>query len=312
MTTKENLIAALEGLNVPQPVMSKNPEERQIRLLIEDRRATFAENGFARTSVLITLFPRLLHDNGDWDFRIKDMLRKLQHSNAAIDGTVKLSYPDPVEPTYNHIFVKMTKDHVPLEDVPSDPTLFTMPSSSSSVKIIVEHAKNQYDPLPSFGQHGHASTTIDLTTDGTQQYPLVRAKQRAEDIAQREAQWLKDRVSTRPGYIQFCDNKNRKLKNSDRVKFWLFVASFSCDLYHAPSPIRSNKKVTKIDIRDALDIQQTALSEAETAARIIRVYGSGGVQESAEVIEMLNKDEVIGSGVLYRFLTEWEKNHTSS
>lgn len=54
-------------------------------------------------------------------------------------GPARLAYPDPVEPEYNHVFLKTDQEHVALEDVPSSLDVLTVPSASSSLKIIVDH-----------------------------------------------------------------------------------------------------------------------------------------------------------------------------
>ncbi|KAF8055685.1 hypothetical protein FPV67DRAFT_1679818 [Lyophyllum atratum] len=307
LAVAHNLDIALEGLNAPKPVMPQAPEARQILLLIEDHSGILSEKDLTRTAELVTVSPVLIHPHGDWDFRMRDMLFKLQQSNTAIDGPVKLSYPDPTEPSYNHIFIKMMHDDVSLEDNPCNPEILTMSSMSSSFKIIVEHARNPVyhtvvPPLQSFTADPSNSAASE-----TQQYSLVQAKQRVKDTTEREADWLKSKAASCPGYEQFSTNQHQNLKNSDRVDSWVFAAKFSADLYHAPSPIR-NRKFTKKDIKDALDMGTTALAEAENAARIIRVFGKGGAHEAAEVVERLNSDEdTDGSVALYRFLTEFEK-----
>lgn len=75
-------------------------------------------------------------------------------------------------------------------------------------------------------------------TQTEQEYPLVKARQRGEDAEQREIRWLEEKVRAHPGYEQFSANQNQKLSDADRVEFWNFAASFSADLYKAPSPTR--------------------------------------------------------------------------
>lgn len=60
----------------------------------------------------------------------------------------------------------------------------------------------------------------------------------------------------------------------------------------------------------ALSMGTTALAEAENAARIIRIFGKQGTREAKEVVNRLESNEVFsGTGALYRFLTEWERDH---
>lgn len=75
--------------------------------------------------------------------------------------------------------------------------------------------------------------------------PLVLARERAISKAARnkadhdkiheeldeDVQWLKSKAVVRNGYNEFCNNRHRKLKNNERVRFWAFAAEFSKDHY---------------------------------------------------------------------------------
>ena len=76
--------------------------------------------------------------------------------------------------------------------------------------------------------------------------PLALARERAKIIStvardkaghdeiqeeDEDVQWLKSKAEMRSGYNQFCNNRHRKLKNSERVRFWAFAAEFSKDYY---------------------------------------------------------------------------------
>lgn len=65
-------------------------------------------------------------------------------------------------------------------------------------------------------------------------------------------------------------------------------------------------------IKDALEISSSTLCEAENAMRIINMYGEGGLSPMQEVIDRLEliTDSPVGSGVLIKFLAEWERNHS--
>ena len=58
----------------------------------------------------------------------------------------------------------------------------------------------------------------------------------------------------------------------------------------------------------ALGIGTTALTEAEKANKIINIF-SKGPRLSQEVVDVLEKDEVQGSGPLLEFLIRQNKKH---
>ena len=60
----------------------------------------------------------------------------------------------------------------------------------------------------------------------------------------------------------------------------------------------------------ALNMGTTALAEAENATRIIKIFGDDGPRMSQDVVDMIERDEVMGSGVLLNFLEQWEKDHS--
>lgn len=64
----------------------------------------------------------------------------------------------------------------------------------------------------------------------------LEALQGEAESEQREVQWLKEKAAARPGYTDFCASQRRKLQNPNRVKFWLFAASFSEDYFKAVFP----------------------------------------------------------------------------
>ncbi|KAF8054920.1 hypothetical protein FPV67DRAFT_1681304 [Lyophyllum atratum] len=296
----EDFTGALEKMRTPQPAVHNPTSRFELRLLIEDHRMSYSENGLRRTTELVTLSPTLVHPNGDWDFRVKDMLWSLQHSNASI-SVVKLAYPDPGEPDYNRILLKMKPGDI-LEDVPSNPSILTV-SALSSFKIIVEHATNGgYDTVPTSSFSDHQEELPAQITNHAEHVPASEAE--------RDAAWLKGRLEAQPGYEKFRASQHRKLKNFDRVDFWAFAAKFSADYNRAPWPNRRPKKINKVDIGSALGMKVTALAEAENATRIIRIFGSQGTQASQDVIKLLERDENVGSYVLFDFLRQWEIDHS--
>jgi hypothetical protein len=58
----------------------------------------------------------------------------------------------------------------------------------------------------------------------------------------------------------------------------------------------------------ALGIRNTAFAETEKAVQIINIFGKGPLW-AQEVVDVLGKDEVQGSGPLLEFLVQWKKDH---
>jgi hypothetical protein len=58
----------------------------------------------------------------------------------------------------------------------------------------------------------------------------------------------------------------------------------------------------------ALGVRTTALAEAQKAINIINTF-TEGPQRSQEVVDILEKDELQGSGPLLQFLEKWKKDH---
>jgi hypothetical protein len=62
----------------------------------------------------------------------------------------------------------------------------------------------------------------------------------------------------------------------------------------------------------ALNIGTTALAEGKNTTRIVKIFGEDGPRMSSEVVDMIKKNEVMGSGVLLDFLEQSEKDHPST
>lgn len=156
----------------------------------------------------------------------------------------------------------MARDGAPLEQTPTNPTVLTI-QDSSSIRIVVEHVQCKFscgyqcctymvfpqlqptspaiDPSQSFSNlkrpHSPESPASEL------QYPLKKARNRHGAVAQQKQEaetlnieWLKSQATNRPGYKEFNSNKNRKLKNPERVQFWNFVSQFSEKYFKALFP----------------------------------------------------------------------------
>jgi hypothetical protein len=162
---------------------------------------------------------------------------------------------------------------------------------------------------------------------------LAELRDRApeQDAGEKEIQYSKDQAPKRPGYDGFHANQNRKLKGPERVKFWAFTAKFAEDYFkelqyvlttsmfinpiphHLSNllPGTAREEDHMVDMA-ALNIGTIALAEAKNTTRVIEIFGEDGPRMSSEVVDMINKDEVMGSGVLLDFLEQWEQYYPST
>ena len=72
-----------------------------------------------------------------------------------------------------------------------------------------------------------------------------------------------------------------------------------------------DRRIKKSSVMAALGIRTTMLAEAQKATRIIYTFTKGS-RHSQEVVDVLGKDEVEGSGPLLQFLEKWKKDHQST
>ena len=92
----------------------------------------------------------------------------------------------------------------------------------------------------------HRDTSEMPSSLSDSEHPLEKARRRAgkhhkgrskgeqgaeKDAEKKDIEWLRGQASAHPGYDEFYANRNRKLTNLERVKFWAFAASFSAKHY---------------------------------------------------------------------------------
>jgi hypothetical protein len=72
-----------------------------------------------------------------------------------------------------------------------------------------------------------------------------------------------------------------------------------------------DRRIKKTSVMAALGVRTTMLAEAQKATQIINMF-TKGPRRAQEVVDMLEKNEVDGSGPLLQFLEQWKKDHTSA
>ncbi|KAJ7030849.1 hypothetical protein C8F04DRAFT_1365411 [Mycena alexandri] len=278
---------------------------RQVKLLIEDQRTSTKR---AQTIPLIVID----EDGsapGEWQASLRDLLERLQESNAAIVGPVRMSYRDPVDVEYWVPFVKVT-DSTVLEEAQTNPTLVSIPSSSS-LQLCVEHANSDTIPLNT----ASSAPVFDIHDPGWKPLEHARSRTSVKESSKKkddnDVEWLKAQFETLPGYQDFRDNQRKVQTNPGIVRSWGFIANASETYFGKVSRVQGRKKIQQASINKALRLGSSAVSEARNATRILKLYGPGGTSPAREVIDRANliEDPPQGAATLYPFLRDWAKEH---
>ncbi|KAF5367640.1 hypothetical protein D9615_010588 [Tricholomella constricta] len=301
-TAAPRLTAALLELQASKDEEDKLHRRREdlhacrIRLLIEEWVDTSAVKRHVED---VDLRPLEVHPAGDWDIRATEVLCALQNSFSAIEGVVKVSVPDTIDPEYRRCFANMARDGNPLVNTETNPAILRV--RDASMKLIIEHIPSRVVHMRETAHttrtghnRSHDNSEIAHTAghkrnrdDSDNECPLQKATNRkqarttaaSEGEEREDVEWLKRKAATRPGYIEFCANRNRKLNNPARARFWSFAACFSSTYYKTYIDIPGichKVRVTKKAIMDALGVGTTALAEAENMSRIMDMYGEHG------------------------------------
>jgi hypothetical protein len=114
-------------------------QRRTARVLIEDCRPTFG--GLPPTRAVEVMELGVVESvgarpPGEWCARTSELILRLQESCAAIEGAVKLSYPDPTDPHYHQYFAKVVEGEA-LVDVKTSLSTLVIPATGE-VRVFVE------------------------------------------------------------------------------------------------------------------------------------------------------------------------------
>ncbi|KAJ7017765.1 hypothetical protein C8F04DRAFT_1331866 [Mycena alexandri] len=297
---------------------------RPVKLLIQDARTS---TKMAQTVPLVVVVDHDDSGPGEWQAGLHDLLSRLQDSNSAIIGPVRISYRDPVDTEYWVPFIKVTTS-TPLEEVQTEPTLVSIPSSLS-LELRVEHVsfalilaslwlmynfKADLDTI----HPNTASSAVLFDMDDPAWKPLEHARSRTsiKDSSKKkdddnDVEWLKGKFETLPGYQEFRDNQRKVQTNPGIVRSWGFIANASETYFGKVSHVQGRKKIQQASINKALRLGSSAVSEAKNATRILKLYGPGGTSPAREVIDRVNliEDPPQGAAALYPFLRDWAKEH---
>ncbi|KII90879.1 hypothetical protein PLICRDRAFT_123678 [Plicaturopsis crispa FD-325 SS-3] len=326
--TREQPIPAEDLFDSPtrQGAAVRLPTRREVRLCIEDRRSPGEP---VKTVCLISVAPigsivLGAAEYEEWRVNANDMLRELQHSCAAINGDVKLSFPDPIAIGYDHPFVRMEKGEL-LHEAPTSPSELVIPPSNI-LKIFVDstttNAASATTSVLSSGELAHQQPLLNTSDAPTKKRrkvspdELVAKRLVTGDSEAAELQWLVEEVSHRPFYAEFKARRGHVQRNPEIVQSWEFAVTFVHDYVGCPSPSRvsargGRKSIKKGTIEAALNVKSTWMFGAEKAMRIIRIYGAGGSHPSQDFIEQLelDTDKPLGAVALLDYLQTYQNEH---
>ncbi|KAJ6484560.1 hypothetical protein DFH09DRAFT_1106458 [Mycena vulgaris] len=136
------------------------------------------------------------------------------------------------------------------------------------------------------------------------------ASTRIREPSTQEIAWLKGKIT----HAKFASSHNKILQNADRVEYWRFVFAVDEAFYKKPWPKEiSNKMIPKGAIRKALDMGNTAFTEATQMIGIINTYTAEGPNFSQEVVDQITRsnEEDSKATELKGFLQDWQRHHSN-
>ncbi|KAJ7785103.1 hypothetical protein DFH07DRAFT_763717 [Mycena maculata] len=281
------------GVITPQSLS----EYRSILLLVEDTRS-IGEKVSHRVRVSV-INPENAA-TGEWQASSQEIVDELQASIAAFRGPARIGISDPENPGYTIFLATITGPEYQANDAPSSPILVDVPQSGT-LKLTVSHiggllllfvfygaAKRlQSESLPDTKGELSASTQVNIDPQSLVS-SSKKKKSITEALTEKELTWITEKAQSTAGFDEFKLNQNRRLSNSERVRYWRFAAAFSTTYYKAQWPrgieLSGGKSVKKNAIKAALGMETTMLTQALNMAKIVGIYYDGP-HRSSEVVE---------------------------
>lgn len=132
--------------------------------------------------------------------------------------------------------------------------------------------------------------------------------------------WLRVKFEREEGYGEFAKSKGRILTIHEALKGYRFAKAMIQKYNNAQTPPdldgAPNRKITKVNIWQALDRQTSWGSDAETTLALVDKYGPGGPDENQKIIDMLNgkwgPDEREGSVLFLTHLKRIDTEHKNA
>ncbi|KAH9008734.1 hypothetical protein EDB85DRAFT_2163915 [Lactarius pseudohatsudake] len=136
-------------------------------------------------------------------------------------------------------------------------------------------------------------------------------KESKEERTRRVVGWLVGELQTHPNYRDFQSQLHHVRDNPGAVKSWKLGVEF----LNAYSGVRlvdgEYRKISKVELSQALGVGKTWLSDANKAVRIVQTYGEGGTHRSQLFIDKITSTAGVpeGSTKLLDWLKTWSKEH---
>ncbi|KAJ6514066.1 hypothetical protein DFH09DRAFT_1433068 [Mycena vulgaris] len=292
-------------------------ERRSIVLLVEDIRPLLSERVSQRVAVSV-INP---DDSGgcEWQASSLEIVDALQASISAFKGS------EPKIPKIGNIQCSLQQFQAQ-RDIENDsapsPMLLDIPQSGT-LKLTVAHIQGRAVSAKrprseSLTDHA-AELLVWAKASGEPKdssASTIVKKKRPTPLTPQELAWLTEKAKTSPGFDIFNANHNRRLNNSDRVKYWKFAATFCAKYYKTQWPVglaQSNGiTIRRAAIEEVLGIATTSMAQAINMNRILSIHYDGA-HKSEEVARMIDAiEDISGSDSLAKFLSDWEKEHPVS
>ncbi|KAJ7748045.1 hypothetical protein B0H16DRAFT_1461736 [Mycena metata] len=292
---------------VPVPVASQVlSEQRSILLLIEDSRHPVIERYSQRIDVSI-IPPNQASST--------EILAKLQASISAIEGPARIGIQDDLNPGYIQFFAAISDpDHVNRQS--EHQSMLLSLSADGKLKLTVAGIGGMKKRARPESPLDEPSELTKNSNSQTHSIAPTSKKSRTTSLTEDELAWLSEKVKNTPGFEKFQSSHNQRLTNLDRTVYWRFAARFLAKYYKVPWPagilLSGGNTVRKAAIETVLGMKSTALTQAENSSRVLAIYYDG-THKSEEVVKRVEEttegEADTGSGVLYKFLVQWEKDH---
>ncbi|KAJ7742818.1 hypothetical protein B0H16DRAFT_1860578 [Mycena metata] len=290
---------------------------REIRLLIDDRRASYPIHTMQR--VQVRFVDTADCGENEWRADASEILLALQKSISSITGSAKIGTPDRLNSSYTEYFVEIISNQ-PVETLAVSPELVVISEDNQLTLRVDTIQRLEVDAQPT---HTNPSGVLPpgapvVATASGALNAQDRARPRTRELTQQEIEWLKKQLSTRQGYTQFDASHNKVLQNVERVRYWRFAAEFS-RVFHKqtwPQEISSpSKGISKGAIEKALSMSKSALLDTIQMIEIIDRYTvEGSDNYSEEVTNEITKsnENMPKAATLKAFLTGWDRAHRAT
>ncbi|KAJ7269116.1 hypothetical protein C8J57DRAFT_1227855 [Mycena rebaudengoi] len=243
----------------------------EVRVYLEDCRVLPVEKTLA--ALTLPVFDRNNCSLGGFRVLGREIIEKLQSSNSAIHfpfpGTIRLSFPDPEEPTWKMPFIRIAHGQS-MENLKCDPEVLEIPESRR-LKLFIDNIAVS-SPVPKTEELSILVASAPNTIGSTS----ATAIEESADNATPEVKYLREELESRLGYSAFLSNRGHVLSNPDAVQQWRFAVNFTLDY---------NKMKTPLPLVSALPGSQMLIMQSELLINMAKCRS------------------------LLKFLTDWKQNH---